>query len=206
MITPVGAFRLARSRERRACRNAQGLFSRQEGRVVIRAGDEGRVVAEVESPSLVGADLSGRQLERSSLWGADLRDTDFSGAQLRYAWLRDVQAEGARFCRADLQGAVLDGGDFRGADFCGADLRHAVLHGADFRGAVYNGSTRWPVGFRPASRGCVLIADTDCTMPSSPIPAQPSRNDTSDLPVTAQAPSPLEAGVRDAESRLIGRR
>jgi hypothetical protein len=82
----------------------------------------GIVIKEVDTTSLVSADLR----------GADLRCANLRCADLQYAKLQDADLRGANLRRANLEGADLRGADLRGADLlvadlCGADLQRANL-------------------------------------------------------------------------------
>jgi uncharacterized protein YjbI with pentapeptide repeats len=82
----------------------------------------GIVIKEVDTTSLVSADLR----------GADLLCADLRCADLQYAKLQDADLWGADLRNADLQYADLWGADLRNAnllvaDLCGADLQRANL-------------------------------------------------------------------------------
>jgi len=81
----------------------------------------GELILEIDSESLLHADLFDADLRHADLLGADLFDAD-----LRHADLRDADLLGA-----DLRDADLLGADLRYADLRGADLRYADLRGAD---------------------------------------------------------------------------
>ena len=111
---------------------------------------------DVESDSLVGADLRYRILHRAILESLDLSgvnasDADFRGAILSLgtldeaildrAVLVDCRAERASLRGASLVDAALLCGGFSGADFAGADLTGANITGAVFAGASLIGAT-----------------------------------------------------------------
>jgi hypothetical protein len=98
-----------------------------------------------EGLCLVGAYLSGTQLQRATLIGADLRHTNLIGARLDGAVLHN-----AKLAHARLQSAVL-----RNAHLLGADLSKADLTGADLRGAYYDARTKWPDGYDATAAGAI---------------------------------------------------
>ena len=73
------------------------------------------------------ADLTGLDLSRQELWGAN-----FSGQNLR----------GCRFVEANLYGV-----DMRDADVRDCDFSHANLERADLSGARVNDATKFPATF-----------------------------------------------------------
>ncbi|MFC1832973.1 pentapeptide repeat-containing protein, partial [Thermodesulfobacteriota bacterium] len=79
----------------------------------------------VRTNACAGCNLTGADLNRMILTGADL-----SGANL----------SGATFFLADLSEANLSGANLRDAKFGGADLANADLRGADLRGALLDGA------------------------------------------------------------------
>jgi hypothetical protein len=82
--------------------------------------DRGKPVVDLN-----GTDLSGADLWRANLSGANLSRTDLSGADLRYTTLI-----GAQLIIADLSGAFLNGTYLSGADLFEAKLRGTDLSGA----------------------------------------------------------------------------
>ena len=105
----------------------------------------GRLILEVASANLCGANLRWANLSEADLSGANLRwanlsEADLRGANLCVADLRWADLSGASLSEADLSGAnlcgaSLSGADLRGANLCVADLRWANLHGANLSGA-----------------------------------------------------------------------
>ena len=77
-------------------------------------------------------DLSGVDLSRTNLKGADLRRIDFTGATFQEANLSEAQ----------FGGDILRDADFRGADLTEANFHHAMMQGADIRGADFSPNTR----------------------------------------------------------------
>lgn len=75
--------------------------------------------------SLVGVDLTGKNLDGVDLEGADLTGSSLEGADLE---------------NANLKGAVLVRVNFKNADLRGADLYKANLSGADLTGAKLDGA------------------------------------------------------------------
>jgi len=157
-------IRQRRKREAIAYRNAVELQSEGE-RMTVRAGEEGRVVAEFSTATLAGSDLSGRQLQGASFWAADLRSVDLSNSDLQDAWFRDAVASAASFRGANLKRADLERSDLRGCDLRGADLREASLAGASLQSALYDRTTRWPRRFNPIARGCTYQSDAEQELP-----------------------------------------
>ncbi len=91
---------------------------------------------------LVGTKLCGAQLHAAALNSSDLTGADLSGANLYHASL----------FMCDLTRAVLTG-----ADLSGADLTGTLLAGANLADATFDGETRWPEDFDPASHGAVRV-------------------------------------------------
>lgn len=83
------------------------------------------VIFKRDNPTLSGANLSGVNFYRSSLWRVNLR-----GADLRGAVLSSV----------NLNGAILDD-----ANLSGANLRYTRLVGASIQGAILNSSSVYGV-------------------------------------------------------------
>jgi hypothetical protein len=61
-----------------------------------------------------------------------------------------------------------------GDRLAGANLAFLTLRGADLRGALYDGATRWPLGFSPWYHQCVRVASPTEVVPA---PADPGRGD-----------------------------
>lgn len=87
-------------------------------------------VAELEAHTLVGADLSGRNLANGNFVEMDLRGAMFHAATLQDADFRLAKLDGANFHAANLNGA-----DFRNTSLIGAIFDGAQLQGARFAGA-----------------------------------------------------------------------
>lgn len=125
--------------------------------------------------------LRGANLEGFAAPLAQLQGLDLSGANLYWASLGDADLSFANLSRADLRGATLDRAvcrqtNFRGANLGrdnldgrssikGADLTGAVLDGAKLTDAVYDGMTRFPVGFDPQAHGMTHVDDLAVTDP-----------------------------------------
>jgi hypothetical protein len=92
----------------------------------------GRLPQRLEVPraDLLGAQLSGAQLEEANLSGARLRRANLSGADLTMANL-----SGADLTMANLSGANLDSADLSDAWLVKADLSGALLGAANLSGA-----------------------------------------------------------------------
>ncbi|MDE1183228.1 DUF2169 domain-containing protein [Paraburkholderia sp.] len=93
--------------------------------------------------SFAGFDLTGTDLSRMNLRGAqlagallesaNLTDTDLTGAHLRDALLARATLEGSRFDGADLTGANLSLARCHNADFTAATLDRCLFEGTAFR-------------------------------------------------------------------------
>ncbi len=94
------------------------------GRDLAQADFSGSILA---NTTFTTAILTGAQFTN-----AVLADADFSEARMAQANMTKVQAVGATFALAELQGADLSEGDFTGCNFDGADLGTACLSGALF--------------------------------------------------------------------------
>lgn len=137
--------------------------------LTVRSLRTGEAVLQSEAANLIGRDLRGVDLRNANLTGVDLTSADLRGASLRGANLFQARLNGVRLEGADLSysrlmgaeffNAQLRGADFSGADFEGRGVNQVVwvtgLAGGMWAGAFYDGSTRWPRGFHPRSRGCV---------------------------------------------------
>jgi uncharacterized protein YjbI with pentapeptide repeats len=136
-----------------------GVFAWAESALDRRRGEREEASALLfrlsMSPSLVGADLSGRNLQNAYLVGKDLSMANLVGADLSGAKLRGANLTGARLGRAcmdgaDLTAATLDDASMPDASLVGTvftrasirnvDLSDAMLVGAVFRRADLSGS------------------------------------------------------------------
>ena len=90
--------------------------------------------ANLSGADLGRADLRGANLIEVNLLGADLHEANLNGAYLREACLAEANLAGA-----DLGGAKLSGAHLLAADLGGADLGRAVLDGANLSGADLRG-------------------------------------------------------------------
>lgn len=109
--------------------------------IEIKHRHTGKVLLQVVTRTLEGADLSRRDLRGANFHGADLTGADLSRSRLD---------------EADLEGANLRGVNMYHASLKGANLYEASLWGADLSGVRYDKHTRWPDRFQPEERGCVL--------------------------------------------------
>jgi uncharacterized protein YjbI with pentapeptide repeats len=120
--------------------------------------------ARLDGAHLTGIDLRGAKLDEARLEGAELpyslvQGANFSSARLdKTDFTGGVQAQGANFLVANLQGADLTGAHLLAADFSSADLTGAVLSYshldlADLRDAKLDGA----VLYRASLRGADLI-------------------------------------------------
>ncbi len=143
---------------------------------VVRDGPERIAQWRAEHPGetldLSGADLQGTSLEPTNLANTDLSGADLRGASLKDANLTNADLSGAclhaaNLCWADLTGASLRNADLTRADFTDAHLSGADLIGASLRAATLQGArlhdaklpeqqmkaaaakygSRWTVGF-----------------------------------------------------------
>ncbi len=85
-------------------------------------------------------DLSGANLDRAHLSGANLGDADLRKAHLSGAILGGADLGEAILTEADLSGANLDRAYLRGAYLSGANLTRAILYEADLREADLSGA------------------------------------------------------------------
>jgi Pentapeptide repeats (8 copies) len=75
--------------------------------------------------------MSGVDLRRANMWGANFPGYWFEGANLQGAGIRK-----ANLRRSNLQDANLQGANLQGTDLRGANLQNALLQGADLSNAV----------------------------------------------------------------------
>jgi uncharacterized protein YjbI with pentapeptide repeats len=113
----------------------------------IKVDPGGKIVISPESFPLRGRRLEGAvildaHLKGTDLTGADLSGADFTGGDLREVTFgcdkpskRCARLEGARFDKAQLQGAMLTGAQLKGASLEAAQLQGAMLKGAQLQGA-----------------------------------------------------------------------
>ena len=115
----------------------------------------------VNATQLVGANLSGSDLENATLASANLTGSDLAGSFP---------------VGADFSGATLTDTNLAKADLYGANFTRAELGGADLKGSYYNSKpesdrtpqgtfiveqpTKWPQGFDPQAHGAICY---DCT-------------------------------------------
>jgi uncharacterized protein YjbI with pentapeptide repeats len=120
---------------------------------------------------LVYADLSGVNLNRTSLFEANLNRAILKGTQLieadfSYADLLGADLSGAFLSGARLLGTRLVNADLSGADLKGANLEAATLVGADLTGADLTGSrvygvSAWRVIGDDTEQQDLIITDVD---------------------------------------------
>jgi hypothetical protein len=101
--------------------------------------------ANLEGVDLDGADLRLAHLRNANLAGANLFEANLTGANLSDAYLAGAYLNEASFYEANLRGANLSnagltGADLSRADLDGADLRGAILGKTTFSGANLNGA------------------------------------------------------------------
>jgi hypothetical protein len=110
--------------------------------IQIKHRSTGNIIKEVDTTSLVNANLKGVNLQ-----DAYLRDTDLRNANLQFTYLWSADLRGTDLRGADLRYASLRGSNLRGADLRGADFRYANLRGSDLRDAnLQNTNLRWVLG------------------------------------------------------------
>ena len=95
--------------------------------------------------TLVGANLSGADLNGANLTEADLYEANLIEANLRRANLTEADLRRANLTEANLSGAWINGANLSGADLRNADIKNTELINADFTdsklsGADFNGS------------------------------------------------------------------
>lgn len=92
--------------------------------------------------NLSGANLSGTNLSKADLRAATLSEADLSGANLRKTDLREgTKLDGANLSKADLREANLSGADLSNADLSNANLSEVDLSKkTDLTGATLNGA------------------------------------------------------------------
>jgi uncharacterized protein YjbI with pentapeptide repeats len=139
-------------------------LERFDGKQMRRVG--GEVIATVEAETLVGADLSGLNLDWANLTERELRDANFSHSSLTGANLSQADLRGANFDHAVLAGTNLWGANMAGASLNetflagahleGADLRQAHLNTSKLKYARYDETTLWPDNFDPQAQGALL--------------------------------------------------
>lgn len=130
----------------------------------------------VDGDTLVGADLSGRNLHRARLEDTCVCGANFSESELRSAWLERadfsrcnltranlaaVNATGTRFVRATLVVTMMRSGQFARADFTGANLLGAKVGYARFDRAILIGADMRAIELELASlRDAIADATT----------------------------------------------
>lgn len=169
---------------------------KSNGITVFRSEQDTLAAADLRMVEFGGCNLQGVCATNADFRGADLSGANLSDADLIRARLESANLRGARLCRTRLSGANLEGADLRGADFRAHDLIVSLtedfLTGTDFRGAYYCSATRWPRGFDPAARGCVLVEAEHSKLP---IPTYLAPSEASVLPIPRGA-APAEQGVQ----------
>jgi pentapeptide repeat protein len=105
------------------------------------------------------ARLSLVDLRRSRMWGLNFDHAHFGVSSLAGARLGDCSLVGADLGHCDLRGADLSDANLTGAMLWGADLTGANLTNATFVDVKFDANTKWPEGFDPKARGCVLVTE-----------------------------------------------
>jgi hypothetical protein len=166
------------------------ICRRETGAILLTTGTRAAAgadltCADLRRARLAGWDLRGTNLRRADLRRAVLVDADLRGADLTCANLRLAYLQGANLAGANLQGANLHMADLCEADLRDADLlcanlagaqlvnlvprlSAARLEGANLTSAFYDRITRWPPGFDPKERGCILIRPPEIVPAAAP--------------------------------------
>jgi hypothetical protein len=113
--------------------------------VIGRREANKRVVINLTGANLFRAELHGADLSWAGLGGTDLRGAQLSGADLSQADLNETDLRGANLSGADLSaafllGATLNQAQLDKADLHGAELGSAELSEANLRGANLSGA------------------------------------------------------------------
>jgi hypothetical protein len=115
--------------------------------IQIKHRSTGNVIKEVDATSLVGADLLGANLRGADLRGADLRGVYLLGADLQWAALQNANLQHANVQVADLWNANLRGADLRDADLRVTNLNFAKLQDANLQDTNFqDADIRWVLG------------------------------------------------------------
>ncbi len=102
--------------------------------------------AELSGALMTGIDARGASFEEAILEDADIVEADLAGANFSQARLDKanltggVQAQGANFAIASLQGTNMNGARLFGADFRWASMQAVILDYARLEGALLEGS------------------------------------------------------------------
>jgi uncharacterized protein YjbI with pentapeptide repeats len=124
--------------------------------------------ANLMKENLVGANLSEADLSDANLREANLREADLflanlSGANLRGADLSGTNLSWAQLMRANLSGTNLSGANLSGANFSQANLRGANLSRADFKQADLSGANLREANLREADLSGANLFRADFT-------------------------------------------
>ena len=90
--------------------------------------------------NLAGMDLSGQNLTRMDLAGADFKGADLTGTRLSFSDLSGADLSGQDLTETRVGEAILRGASLKGAVLTHKELRFMDLSGADLRDAVFDGS------------------------------------------------------------------
>ena len=129
--------------------------------------DKRRSIIDLDGADLSGANLSrvvlgGANLSRANLSGANLSKVLLLGADLSGATLQSADLSRANLLGADLSGADLDkpdwpGKDLPGANLSGADLSRAKLSGAKLREANLSGASLFRANLFNANLSAAIL-------------------------------------------------
>jgi hypothetical protein len=108
--------------------------------------------ADLREANLIDSNLKGASLEFANLYGASLMGADLSKANLHYASLKHANLEKATLKNSFMEYADLDRADLQNADLTNASLRYASLECADLRGTVMNGTNLYETFLLPLTK------------------------------------------------------
>jgi len=146
----------------------------------------------------VGADFSGADLTKASLFASQMQDTNFDNADLSFARIAgdfsrahlrkakfvkadlsaDMKNQSMGLMRASFRSADLEGADLESANLARADLQFAKFAGANFAHANLMGAEAGGADFRGAHFDHTALAGCDVTS---------AQIDTAQLPAFAKA-------------------
>jgi hypothetical protein len=123
-----------------------------------------------------GAVCRDQNLQSVSLVAADLRGADFSGSKLTSADFTEADLRGAKFVGSDLSGTTFAGADLRDADLSKASLYYTNFTDADIEGINRTGmfdcfsvQPDGSVGTCPTAAGAPTTSSTGTTMTAAPV-------------------------------------
>ncbi|MCP4267142.1 MAG: pentapeptide repeat-containing protein [Candidatus Brocadiaceae bacterium] len=111
-------------------------------RVALQDSDEENLKKRLGVHSLIGADLSGKDLRWTYLKGTNLSQAKLQGANLAGSNLKNANLQGADLRGTNLSRASLEATDLRGADLTGVE--NLILR--QIAAAIYDKETKFPEG------------------------------------------------------------